>query len=280
MRLPEHSLTLERFPGEILDTAARIPWIDAFLGLQINQECSTFGRSSRLCVNHVISDNEIPGRKGLAISWVTLPAEAISLEVTSVKMKGPLPLGKNDLAILSGGFWQGSFDNAVPDGLLIEQGRTVSSLALWKNGKTDALQGGILLQRSGTNEIAIVPPSGFDLRDRPITALQSKPLLIEGGRVSVYDSHRDHAWNRACVGLDQANELVLVVATGDHSYALTQYEFAYVVSKLPKLKGPVLAALGMDGAFAPSLVVARGNRRFGSSIANTASFIHVRERAR
>jgi uncharacterized protein YigE (DUF2233 family) len=266
-------------PAEI-EPVTTIGWIDDLASRRVDTECSTLKLGTKLCVHKLRLPPDYAGRSDLATVWVSMPASAITMDAAVVKLDAPLPTRKDDIAVLSGGFWKGSHDVAEPDGLVIENGTVLSSTAKWPNPKTGEPEGGVVFQDSDSSQVLITPISKVSGTTHLRTALQSRPLLIENGHIAIKNREGDHLWNRACIGLDRANNLVLIIATRPNFEALKQYEFAYLLRKLPNPGGPIEMALGMDGAYAPALFVSHGNRQFGALRANTTSFLRFRERTR
>jgi uncharacterized protein YigE (DUF2233 family) len=223
-------------------------------------------KDAHLVLRKISSEKAAP-RKHLSLVWVTVPLSAIEISVSNDQL-GKLSPQKNDLIVTSGGFASCNCSEAQPVGLAIENGSVAGNLEGW-NG-----QGGIILQRSCKGNGCVWPsPEIVKTREYKKTndihaALQSKPLVIEGGTIAVFDQP-DRYWNRIAVATHSAGNrngtFVIAIVTADDAHAVTQYEFAYLLSKLERFGTPIDTALQLDGAYGPAMEIPGLSLRLASS---------------
>jgi uncharacterized protein YigE (DUF2233 family) len=203
----------------------------------------------------------------LSLVWATVPLSAIKINVSNDQL-GRLAPQKDDLIVTSGGFASCNCPEAQPVGLAIEDGSLAGNFESWQG------QGGIILQRSCKGNGCVWPsPEIVRTREYQRTkdihaALQCKPLVIENGAIAVFDQP-DEYWNRIAVATHDAGKptgtLVIAIVAADKAKAVTQYEFAYLLSKLEKFDSPIDTALQLDGAYGPAMVIPGLSFNFPSS---------------
>jgi Phosphodiester glycosidase len=212
----------------------------------------------------VLKDSDINSpRYGLTLCWASIPKRHVSMHVREIRRTGsirhyyPEIIEKFDVAVVNGGFFSiDSGDNAYPVGLVISEGRQVSKFVR-------SNVGGILLESGGA--VSIVPIKSFALNGSIGQAVQSKPILVSGGRKGVY-SDDGVLFNRTAVGFDSDN---FIIAGGfqEDLKALTLYEFAGFLTTTRQEGGPGLeSALNMDGAAGANIVFPTLKLHFGSEV--------------
>lgn len=197
-------------------------------------------------------------RAGLTLVWALLPGP-VTVGITDLRQFGaPYELftkfvpPQATAAINGGYFGYNTSGKAIPLGLVVSNGKTTNPLMQWTSG-------GVLVQTPG-QDVEIFPIASRRPR-APATALQSKPLLVEHGRVAIRGE--DARFNRAAVAL--TNEGVLVAGAFDSfGRALSLKEFATFLVALRELDGIVVeTSLNMDGGPGAHLYFPRLKRQYG-----------------
>ncbi|MGB0659929.1 MAG: hypothetical protein ACPGNV_07085 [Mangrovicoccus sp.] len=140
---------------------------------------------------------------------------------------------------LSGGFFD---PDRNPEGLLIENGTEAVEYAdHYKSGGVMYLLGGTV----SFIKVGLVPPYGAEF------ALQSKPFLWEGGKVSA-GQVEDGYWDRISVGTATLNGefgLVVIGVFSEDRKALRQHQFIDGISEIERfVRLEISWLLNLDGA--------------------------------
>jgi hypothetical protein len=192
---------------------------------------------------HELTTSPSSSRPGLVLVWTVL--RNTSVTVVDVRQFGPSGeiYAKNvqpsAVAAINGGFFGYSRSGKyMPLGLVVSHGRKTSPLAPWRTG-------GVMYQDL-SNEVRVAPVRAFRLPPSTSQALQSKPLLVEGGRVAIRSE--DSRFNRSAVGLASDGAIVLAGTFESFGRAMSLKEFATFLVALEQIGGVrVLEALAMDG---------------------------------
>lgn len=141
-----------------------------------------------------------------------------------------------------------------PLGLVISQGQIRSNRINWRIG-------GVLFQTR--DSIRIQPIRSFKYSSSIINAIQCKPILVENEKIGIY--YNDHnALNRAAIGLDKGNHIVVAGAFEDNGIALSLYEFAEFLLAGKNSGGPAIEiALNLDGGPGAHIFFPTMNLHFG-----------------
>ncbi len=220
-----------------------IAWLDMLLKQPPTKRA--LSSSPRIDLSLLEERNIYSERFGVVLCWAVVPREAARVKVDDVrdtadstlklyeKVAHPL-----DIAVLNGGFYgldqRGS---RIPLGLVISQGVVRNRLIGWKTG--GVLEIGARLD--------IVPIARFVQRREIRAAVQSKPLVVEAGKVAIHSKGGDLA-NRSAIGLTPEGDVILAGAFSATNQAMTLYEFAEFLAAGPASGGPdAYIALAMDG---------------------------------
>lgn len=170
---------------------------------------------------------------------------AETLHVKDVRKKGAITsiyqesIPANASVALTGGFFgytdRGSF---APLGLIIAEGHRINPRHPWNSG-------GVVQFRN--KKIEIVPISSFSERSDILTAVQSKPLLVESGRSGIRSSN-DARFDRSAIATTSDGQVMIVVLSTPTGKAATLAEFAALLLRIKtKAGGSIQWALALDG---------------------------------
>lgn len=164
----------------------------------------------------------------------------------------------NASAVINGGFFgydaKGEY---APLGLVVSSGTIRNRRAAWRGG-------GILYQDKDRH-LRIVPPKALTRSDHVVSAIQSKPILVQDGRLAIYSDDGER-FNRSSISITTAGQIVLVGAFHSFGRAMAMKEFARVVAAIRSSTGSsVRVALAMDGGPGAHLYVPALKQHFGDS---------------
>jgi uncharacterized protein YigE (DUF2233 family) len=205
--------------------------------------------NSNIYLNSVrVSDKGNDENGSFTLTWIVFPHDLVTVRTCRVNKIGPANLlyetysPKGALAMVNGGFYAFKSGNReTPIGLLISDGSRISPTVDWKTG-------GFLVVRD-KGQIDVVPISRKAEIGNPDQALQSKPLLIENGKLAVKRNQNDQPFNRSAIGITENGDIVVAVAIKDDNQAMTLYDFGRFLQLLNDLKHmKIKVALNLDGA--------------------------------
>jgi uncharacterized protein YigE (DUF2233 family) len=194
---------------------------------------------------HDIKAVATSARPGLVLTWAEFQDSPPILKVEEVREYGPSyeiyskRVPADAMAAINGGFF-GYDKNGkhTPLGLVMTDRRVAHPRANWTTGG--------VLQQGENGKIEITPMKTFLSNASIVNALQSKPLLVEKGRVAIRAD--DDRFNRSAVCLTKAGTIILAGAFESFGRAVTLKEFASFLVKLRELGGlEIESALAMDG---------------------------------
>lgn len=164
------------------------------------------------------------------------------------------------LAILNGGFFGLDREgNKIPLGLVVANGRRTSRRHPWKTG-------GVLIARP--TDLAITPIAQFVDGPEIAQALQSKPILVEGGKDGMRGPDRER-FDRSAVLLSATGAIAFVAVTEPQGKAATLAEVSRFLLSFRFTDGSGASmALAMDGGPGVHLYVPSLNRHCGSGVVN------------
>jgi len=196
---------------------------------------------------------------------VYIPHGASTLSVHKIEKKGtaesvyaPL-VKKNTLVVASGGFFGfKSNGKEQPLGLVRSNGKRLVNLIPWDHG-------GVLV--SDQNGLAkVIPASNRSQGGAWSEALQSKPIIINSGKVDVAKNLRDAEFNRVAIGFTRDGDILLVGIFQTFGQAATLVDFAEVYKKIADDRGlQIHRALAMDGGAGAQINLPTLKRRFGDT---------------
>ena len=214
---------------------------------------------------------------GVTLCWMSIPAQRTTMIVKDIQRSGiALQIYADhkeefDIAVVNGGFFGlNSLNRFVPLGLIISEGRV-------KNKRTNWRTGGVITQTA--KSIQITPIRSFTNSGSTIEAIQSKPLLVNNGKVEIYsDDYK--LFNRTAVGLDSDKNVIVAGAFSDNGKALSLFEFASFLATPRAHGGPAVGvALAMDGGPGAHLFFPTLNLHFGEPGDNfVPNTIHFKRR--
>lgn len=189
-------------------------------------------------------DTQSP-RHGIKLCWLRLPKSLTSMAVTDVNRSGMSSaiyesLKKDsDIVVMNGGFFGfGRKNDFVPLGLVIAGGRQSSAIMNWTTG-------GLVLQSGGIP--TVLPVGEFGSLTGIEHAIQSKPMLVEKGKIGI-NSDPNPPFNRSAVAVDKSGDLIVAGAFDDDGDAVTLIEFSQFLATLTSEGGPAAYyALNLDG---------------------------------
>jgi hypothetical protein len=191
------------------------------------------------------SDSHSPGF-GIKLCWLRLPKSRVAMQVSDVRRSGPSSVTyeslrkDSDLVVMNGGYFgYGTKNDYVPEGLVIADGKRVSSTKNWPSG-------GVVVQTRQT--LAVLSLKAFDVSSGVEHAIQSRPMLIENGKITVKSDPKP-PFNRSAVALDTNGDLIVAGAFKDQGDAVTLLEFSQFLATPRANGGPgAVEALNLDGS--------------------------------
>jgi len=219
-------------------------WIHALLAKGAN-DVSVASSHPELKL-HVYEDNDPSSpHHGLKICWMLLPRPSIRMKVSDIRKSGPSNViyaalaQPSDVVVMDGGFFgYGPNNSYVPVGLVITDGKVQSQRGRWSGGGA-VVQGRALL--------TVVPMSALPSLDHLQHAIQSKPMLVEGGKMGIKSDSKP-PFNRVAVGVNQDGNIIVAGAFQDDGTAVTLVEFSAFLSAKQSEGGPqAVYALNLDG---------------------------------
>jgi len=213
-------------------------------------------------------------RFGLVLCWAVFPRSDVAVVVDDVRETGDSTAAlyerrakPDDLAIVNGGYY--GLDGAgkrIPLGLVVSEGtRRNRRATLWKTG-------GVLTG----SPLGILPLAKVSDTLDARYAVQSKPMLVEDGKLGIRSTQGDLA-NRSAVALTRSGDVIVAVAFMPSDQAATLYEFAEFLATDVKRGGPGADwALAMDGGPGAHAYFPAAARHCGSSGPNyVPNMVHV-----
>ncbi len=232
---------------------------------------------------HRIGDRDTKSDEyGLEIVWLEFPRLKAKMSVRQISASDDADQlyarlsGNRDLALLNGGYWENREETkegkkeevSYPVGLVRANGREIAPF------RRD-MGGGVVFQTG--SRFDILPTDVFEGADeRPLDAVQSKPLLVDDGRTAMKsDDHRRD--DRLAIGIDANGSIIIALATQPQG-ALTLYEFSeFLLLRIEKGGPGCVRALNLDGGpgahvYVPSLNLHLG--RHNASYVNNVIHVH------
>lgn len=196
---------------------------------------------------------------------VYIPHGAANLSVHKIEKKdtaeslyNPLT-SKNTLVVASGGFFGfKSNGKEQPLGLVRANGKRLVNMIPWDHG-------GVLV--SDKNGLAkVIPAANRNQAGAWSEAIQSKPIIINSGKVDVSKNQRDAEFNRVAIGFTRESDILLVGVFQTFGQAATLVDFAEVYKKIADERGiQILRALAMDGGAGAQIFLPSLRLRFGDT---------------
>jgi len=182
---------------------------------------------------------------GVKLCWLLLPHSSIRMAVADVRTSAEsnsiyAALAQNsDVVVSNGGFFgYGPKSSYLPVGLVIANGKASSPQAKWSSG-------GAIIQANGTP--TIVPQSALNSLHAVQEAVQSKPMLVEGGQPGIQSDSKP-AFNRVSVGVDKNGDVIVAGAFQGDGSAVNLVELSAFLAAPRKMGGPeAFYALNLDG---------------------------------
>jgi len=169
----------------------------------------------------------------------------------------PIQADSNTVVIINGGYFGYNYKKKlIPLGLLIENSKTKSKLTPWKTG-------GIIHEKNGKINISSIIK--FDNSINYNNALQSKPIVVNGGNSEIYS--KNLKWrNRTAIGIDNDNNIVIAGVFNTGTGAMSLFDFAKILSYKSKGKSLVDIALAMDGGKSSYIYIPKLNKSWGKKV--------------
>ncbi|MCP2141338.1 UNVERIFIED_ORG: hypothetical protein J2Y94_002663 [Pseudomonas poae] len=196
---------------------------------------------------------------------VYIPNDTSTLSVHKIEKKGtaeslyaPL-VKKNTLVIASGGFFGFKLNGKEqPLGLVRSNGKRLVNLIPWDHG-------GVLVSDQN-GHAKVIPASNRNQAGAWPDALQSKPIIINSGKVDVAKNLRDAEFNRVAIGFTREGDILLVGTFQTFGQAATLVDFAEVYKRIAEDRGlQIHRALAMDGGAGAQITLPTLKRRFGDT---------------
>lgn len=187
-----------------------------------------------------------------------LSIHKIEKKNTAESLYSPL-VKKNTLVIASGGFFGfKSNGKEQPLGLVRADGKRLVNMIPWDHG-------GVLV--SDQNGLAkVIPAANRSQAGAWSEAIQSKPIIINSGKVDVSKNQRDAEFNRVAIGFTRESDILLVGVFQTFGQAATLVDFAEVYKKIADEQGlQILRALAMDGGAGAQIFLPSLKLRFGDT---------------
>jgi uncharacterized protein YigE (DUF2233 family) len=140
---------------------------------------------------------------------------------------------------MTGGFFGiDKLGSPIPLGLVKSDGKTISRKYPWASGGVVA---------ASKDRVEIFPIANFTNPQGYSDAIQSKPLLVEGGRDGIRTATNDR-FDRSAVAVDSKGSVYFFVLHEPAGSAGSLAEFSYLIRSFRSTKGEAIAfALAMDG---------------------------------
>lgn len=201
-------------------------------------------------------------RAGLRLAWVELKLTRPVMDVRPVLRFGDSfgilegAISPSAVAVVNGGFYGYDSKGAhIPLGLVVAGGTIHNRKASWKGG-------GILYQDE-SRRLHVVSPSALANLKGVASAIQSKPVLVQDGKLDIWSDDGDR-YNRSAISLTSKGEVIIVGAFQSFGRAMAMKEFARVVTATKSSSGaPVQVALAMDGGPGAQIYVPSLKLHFG-----------------
>ena len=254
--------------------------IEAMQGIEngLTRTVQTFTCGSETITLSISTDrDERSSRFGLTFVFVRIPlgaalplVDAIRRSAPQKKLFGQL-VQPADCVITNGGFW--AFDSAgreTPLGLIVSSGKNISRRVPWTSGGFLCIEGA---------QLSVLPVRSFFDSNHCFHALQTKPLLVEHGKVAVHERLND-LFNRMAIGLDRKQQIIIAGAFAPTGSAASLAEFATYLTHDNDHGGPATeVAIALDGGPGAQLVIPSLGMHFGADVETYVPAI-VRFRAR
>jgi uncharacterized protein YigE (DUF2233 family) len=203
---------------------------------------------------------------GLEVCILEVPNKSRTISLVDTRKEGkPTEVfsslaDEKTLGVLNGGFFGVRKDGRLmPLGFLKSGSTVISPIHPWKTG-------GVFLDSASGPQI--VPISRF--RDTPEirTAVQSKPMLVEGGRDGMRKGAPER-FDRSAIAIAADGTLLLVVLHEPSGRAASLNEFSQLLLRIQTAtKQRIVNALAMDGGPGAHLYVHPTSRHCGSGVPN------------
>lgn len=196
---------------------------------------------------------------------VFIPRGNAALSIQKIEKKGTAeslyaPLVKrNTLVIASGGFFGfKSNGKEQPLGLVRANGTRLVNMIPWDHG------GVLVSDQKGLAKV--IPASNRNHAGAWSEAIQSKPIIINSGKVDVSKNLRDAEFNRVAIGFTREGDTLIVGIFQTFGQAATLVDFAEVYKKIADDRGiQILRALAMDGGAGAQISLPTLKLKFGDT---------------
>lgn len=195
---------------------------------------------------YILEDKDVySARFGVVLCWAVFPRSSVAFAVDEVRETASATaelyerrVRAEDVALVNGGFYGlDKVGNRIPLGLVIADSKRRNEKIKWTTG-------GILATGA---PMTIIPISKVPANFQSKSAVQSKPMLVENGKVGIRAPGGELA-NRSAVGLTTAGDVIVASAYTSSDQAATLFEFAEFLATPSEHGGPGAAwALAMDG---------------------------------
>jgi len=183
---------------------------------------------------------------GTKLCWMRLPRSSTTLQVSDVRRSGPSSAiyesleQERDLVVTNGGFFgYGNKNDYLPEGLVIANGKVTSPIKKWSSG-------GVVARIHDASRVLSL--KAFDGPAGVAHAIQSKPMLVQGGKIAIKSDSKS-PFNRTAVAVDKNGDVIIAGAFDDDGDAVTLIEFSQFLA-MPRSKGgpDAMDALNLDGS--------------------------------
>lgn len=203
---------------------------------------------------------------GTELCMLEVPGHRISLKVSDLRAHGKAAtiyqsvIPSTAIAAVTGGFF--GFDTEggyIPLGLIKQEGQQKNQRFSWSSG-------GVVFGEQ--KNLAISRISEFKDTASILTAIQSKPLLVENGLDGIR-SHTGQRFDRAAIGITSSGRVLISVihSPGGGTADLAEYS-ALLLKWRDQEGGKVSWALAMDGGPGAHLYVPALRRHCGTGEPN------------
>lgn len=205
-------------------------------------------------------------RFGRKLILVRLAGSNVEVAVESVRRKGSQVkiykelIQDSDCIVTNGGFWGYDRSGAeMPLGLVVSSGKTLSPKMAWSSG-------GALC--AGSGNLSFMKVRALEDVSQCYYALQSKPFLVEEGKVAVRGRTEDR-FNRTAIGSDKSGGILVAGAFSPEGDAASLVEFAsFIVHESSRTGDAALTVLSLDGGPGSQLLIPTLNLHFGDTSDN------------